>query len=163
MCLSILKAMGGRGAIVVDIDSAKREAALKAGALAAIDPAAADARQQIVAAAGGTLWSAIDYVGSSETVQLCIDSLTKGGTAIIVGLFGGAVTIPTPALPLRAMTVRGSYTGSLRELTELVALLREAPLPYVPSRIRPLEEANAALEDLRAGRVIGRQILRPSA
>ncbi|HUA53370.1 MAG TPA: alcohol dehydrogenase catalytic domain-containing protein, partial [Candidatus Sulfotelmatobacter sp.] len=40
MCLTILKAMGGHGAIVVDIDATKREAAQRAGALATIDGAA---------------------------------------------------------------------------------------------------------------------------
>jgi propanol-preferring alcohol dehydrogenase len=161
MCLSILKAMEGRGAIVLDIDADKRAAAMQIGALAAIDPAAPDARQQILTAAGGALWAAVDLVGSSSTVQLCIDCLTKGGALIVVGLYGGAVTIPTPYLPLRALTVRGSYTGSLAELKELVALVRRAPLPYVPMRVRPLDEANAALADLKAGRVIGRQVLGP--
>jgi D-arabinose 1-dehydrogenase-like Zn-dependent alcohol dehydrogenase len=161
ICLSILKAMNGRGAIVLDIDAGKRQAAMKGGALAAIDPAAPDAQQQIVAAAGGALWAAVDLVGSSSTVQLCMNCLTKGGTLIVVGLYGGAVTVPTPYLPLRALTLRGSYTGSLAELEELVALVRSHALPYVPTRMRPLDEANAALADLKAGRVIGRQVLGP--
>jgi D-arabinose 1-dehydrogenase-like Zn-dependent alcohol dehydrogenase len=161
MCLSILKAMKGRGAIVLDIDAAKREAAMKVGAVAAIDPASPDAQQQIVAAAGGALWAAIDLVGSSSTVQLCVNCLTKGGALIVVGLFGGDITIPTPYLPLRALALRGSYTGSLAELKELVALVRHAPLPYVPMRVRPLDEASAALADLKAGRVVGRQVLGP--
>ena len=33
----LLKAMGGKGAIVVDIDPVKRDAAMKAGAIATID------------------------------------------------------------------------------------------------------------------------------
>ena len=37
MALSLLKAMGGKGAIVVDIDARKREAAEQAGALATVD------------------------------------------------------------------------------------------------------------------------------
>ena len=37
MCVTILKAMGGKGAIVVDIDAKRRAAALEAGALAAVD------------------------------------------------------------------------------------------------------------------------------
>ena len=37
MCLSILKALGGKGAVVVDIDERKRRAALGSGALAAVD------------------------------------------------------------------------------------------------------------------------------
>jgi alcohol dehydrogenase, propanol-preferring len=40
MCVSILKAMGGKGAVVVDIDEKRREAPLAAGAIAAIDGAA---------------------------------------------------------------------------------------------------------------------------
>jgi len=87
--------------------------------------------------------------------------VTKGGTLIVVGLYGGAVTVPTPYLPLRALALRGSYTGSLGELKELVELVRNAPLPYVPTRVRPLDEANAALADLKAGKVIGRQVLGP--
>src|SRR5258707_253541 len=38
--LALLKAMGGFGAVVADIDPKKRDAALKAGALSATDPAA---------------------------------------------------------------------------------------------------------------------------
>ena len=45
MCLSLHQAMGGKGAIVVDIDPVKREAALKAGAQAAIDGSAAGRRK----------------------------------------------------------------------------------------------------------------------
>ena len=41
MALSLLKAMGGKGAIVVDIDARKREAAEAAGALATVDGKAA--------------------------------------------------------------------------------------------------------------------------
>ncbi|MGY4344369.1 D-arabinose 1-dehydrogenase-like Zn-dependent alcohol dehydrogenase [Bradyrhizobium sp. GM7.3] len=46
MALSLLKAMGGKGAIMVDIDAKKREAAEQAGALATVDPKAADALEQ---------------------------------------------------------------------------------------------------------------------
>ena len=47
MALSLLKAMGGKGAIVVDIDARKREAAEKAGALATVDGKAPDALEQL--------------------------------------------------------------------------------------------------------------------
>src|SRR5438270_375290 len=48
MALALLKAMGGVGAIVVDIDAAKRKAATAAGAIATVDGAAADAHKQII-------------------------------------------------------------------------------------------------------------------
>src|SRR5947208_2072152 len=55
MALSLLKAMGGKGAIVVDIDARKREAAEKAGALATVDGAAPDALEQLAGKAGGPI------------------------------------------------------------------------------------------------------------
>ncbi len=159
MCLLLLKAMKGRGAVVVDIDPAKRAAALKAGALAAVDGAAPDAVQAIREAVGGTVWTAIDLVGSRATAQLAIDCFGKGGKLIVVGLFGGDITLPLPSIPQRALTIEGSYVGSLAELRELLELVRREKVPPIPIRKRPLSEAYAALEDLKAGRVVGRAVL----
>ncbi len=107
MALSILKAMKGKGAVVVDIDPKKREAAKKAGALATIDGNAPDAIAQIQAATKTGVWSVVDFVGSGSTVKLGIDSITKGGTVVVVGLFGGDITISTPFIPMKAMTLAG--------------------------------------------------------
>ena len=60
------------------------------------------------------------------------------------------------------MTLQGSYTGSLAELKELVDLMRTAPLPLIPVQRRPLEQAYAALTDLKEGKVIGRTVLSPA-
>lgn len=161
MCIALHKAMGGHSAIAVDIDPAKREAAKQAGARAAIDGGAPDAVAQIVAATGGGAWAVIDLVGSSATVRLGVDSLIKGGKLIIVGLYGGDITLPLPPFPMRAITIQGSYVGSLTETAELIALVRRTGLPNVPVTARPLAEVNAALDDLRAGKVIGRVVLTP--
>ena len=101
----------------------------------------------------------LDFVGSGPTVNLAIASLIKGGTVVVVGLFGGEVTVPTPFLPMRAMTLRGSYVGSHAELAELLALVQRSGMPSVPIRTRPLDEVSDALADLRAGRVVGRVVL----
>src|ERR1700753_3975649 len=63
MTLALLKAMGGKGAIVVDIDAKKREAAEKAGALGSVDGNAPDAVAQIEAQDGGPIRAVIDLVG----------------------------------------------------------------------------------------------------
>jgi D-arabinose 1-dehydrogenase-like Zn-dependent alcohol dehydrogenase len=161
MCLALHKAMGGDAAIVVDVDPAKREAAHKGGAQTVIDGNAADAARQIVDATGGGVWAAIDLVGSSASARLGLDSLIKGGKLIIVGLYGGDITLPLPVLPMRAITLQGSYVGSLTEMTELLDLVRRTGLPPLPVATRPLAEVNAALADLRAGKVVGRVVLVP--
>jgi len=161
MCLALHKAMGGKAAIVVDIDPVKREAAKKRGAHITVDPSAADASKQILNATEGGTWAVIDLVGASRTAQLGLDSLRKGGKLIIVGLFGGDITVPTPSFPLRAITIQGSYVGSLQELKDLMALVGRTRADRIPITTRPHAEANAALEDLRAGRVVGRSVLIP--
>jgi propanol-preferring alcohol dehydrogenase len=162
MCVALHKAMGGHSAIVVDIDPAKREAAMKAGARAVIDGGAADAAKQIIAATNGGAWAVIDLVGSSATARLGIDSLIKGGKLIIVGLYGGDITLPLPPFPMRAITIQGSYVGSLTETAELIELVRRTGLPPVPVATRPLSDVNAVLGELRAGKVIGRVVLTPT-
>jgi propanol-preferring alcohol dehydrogenase len=161
MCLALLKALGGMGAVVADIDPRKREAALKAGALAAIDAGAADAVKQAQAAAKAPLGAAIDFVGAAPTARLGIDAIAKGGKYVIVGLFGGDITLSLPLLPMRAITVQGSYVGSLAEMKELLALVATGKVPPVPISERRLSDANAVLEELKAGRIIGRAVLMP--
>ena len=163
MCLALHKAMGGHSAIVVDIDPVKRAAAKTAGARQVIDGGARDAAQQIVAATNGGAWAAIDLVGSSGTARLAIDSLIKGGKLIVVGLYGGDITVPLPFFPMRAITLQGSYVGSLTEMAELLDLVRSVGLPPIPVATRPLAEVNAALDDLRAGKVVGRVVLTPAS
>jgi D-arabinose 1-dehydrogenase-like Zn-dependent alcohol dehydrogenase len=161
MCLAFLKEMGGSGAVVCDIDPKKRDLALRMGALAAIDNHAPDAMRQIAEAAKGPVWAVADFVGASDTVRLGIDCLTKGGKLVVVGLFGGEVTISTPFIPLKAMTMQGSYVGSLGDMAELLALVRRTGLPKIPVHTRPLAEATAVLRELKAGGILGRVVLTP--
>jgi D-arabinose 1-dehydrogenase-like Zn-dependent alcohol dehydrogenase len=163
MGVTLARKMGAKDVIIVDIDAGKRDAALKAGATKAVDGGAADAAAQIQKATGGGAWAVVDFVGSGATVNLAVASIIKGGTIVVVGLYGGDVTVPTPYLPLRAMTLRGSYVGSQSDMAELLDLVKRTGMPPVPIRTRPLEEVNATLNDLRAGKIVGRVVLTPAA
>ena len=161
MCIALLKAMGGKGAIVADIDPVKREAALQAGAIAVVDPLEAGAAQKVIAAAKGSLWGAIDLVDAPSSSQLGLDCLVKGGKLVIVGLYGGEITLSLLLIPMRAITLQGSYVGTPGELKELIDLVHKRRDAFVPTTTRPLSEANAALNDLKAGKLIGRTVLIP--
>jgi D-arabinose 1-dehydrogenase-like Zn-dependent alcohol dehydrogenase len=161
MAFSLVQALGGFGAIVVDIDPTKREAALNTGAIAAVDPRDADAVAQIQAAAPDGLLAAIDFVGSTSTAELMISALARGGTYIAVGLYGGELTMPLPFLPMRALTLQGSYTGSLPELTELMALARSGKIAAPPVQTAPMADINSVMSDLRAGKIVGRTVVVP--
>jgi alcohol dehydrogenase, propanol-preferring len=161
MALSLLKAMGGKGAIVVDIDARKREAAEKAGALATVDGGAPDALEQLAKKAGGPIRAVIDLVGNAKTTQLGFDCLTKGGKLVLVGLFGGGAPWALPLIAMKAITIQGSYVGNLRETQELLDLVRAKKIAPIPVTPMPLAKANEALTDLQKGRLVGRAILTP--
>jgi alcohol dehydrogenase, propanol-preferring len=162
MCLALHQKMDGHSAIVVDIDPAKRAAAKKAGAVAVVDPKASDAADQLKKLTNGGAWAVIDLVGSSQSARLGYESLVKGGKYIIVGLYGGDLTVSLPPIPMRALTIQGSYVGSVPEMAELMDLVRRKGLPDVPVSTRPLKDVNAVHDELRAGKVVGRVVLTPA-
>jgi D-arabinose 1-dehydrogenase-like Zn-dependent alcohol dehydrogenase len=163
MCLALHQKMGGHSAIVVDIDPAKRDAALKGGAKAVVDGGAADAVDQIKRLTNGGAWGVIDLVGSSQSARVGCDSLAKGGKYVIVGLYGGDLTVSLPPIAMRAVTIQGSYVGSVPEMAELMELVKRTGLPDVPVATRPLSQVNEAMADLRAGKIVGRVVLQPAA
>lgn len=161
MAVLLAKALGSPGVIVIEPDEAKHAAALQAGAQAVFSPRQEGAMAQVRQAAGGAVWAVIDCVGSSQTVQAGMDLLTKGGQLVQIGLFGGHVDLPTPSMALRAITYQGTYVGNLRELQELMQLVKERNLQPVPSTCMHFSKAFTALLALEEGKAVGRQILTP--
>ena len=133
------------------------------GALAAVDPrdpaAVATVKAQTTDGAG-TL-ATIDLVGAGTSVQFALDCAARGGQIIVVGLIGGEITIPVPAIPQRALTLQGSYVGNLDELAALMKVVSAGTVGRIPTKTVPLAEANAALDALRGGQVVGRIVLQP--
>jgi alcohol dehydrogenase/propanol-preferring alcohol dehydrogenase len=156
--VGLARTLYGTGPIVADVDAAKRQAALEAGASAVVDPADPDARKKILAETGG-LASAIDFVGAEDSATFGLSLLRKGGRLMVVGLFGGSMALSLATLPLRAVSIVGVFTGSLPEFRELMALAREGKVKPAPLETRLLDEARQSLDDLRAGRIRGRVVL----
>jgi alcohol dehydrogenase len=160
MGLAFARALFPQPPIVADIDPAKREAALKAGAAAAYDPADPAARKALLKAAGG-VFGAVDFAGTDGSLTFAAGALAKGGKVVVTGLIGGTYTTPIAMFPLRAITIEGTMTGTLAEAEEMMALARAGKVPAVPIIERPLEAAQASLDDLRRGRIVGRVVLVP--
>jgi alcohol dehydrogenase len=158
MGLALARALFKTAPLVADIDAGKRAAALKAGAAAAFDPADPAARKAVMAATGG-VHGVCDFAGSEVSLAFSAGVLAKGGKVVVTGLIGGGYATPVAMFVLRAMTIEGVLTGTLTEAEELMALVRAGQIPAVPVAERLLAEAQAALDDLRAGRVVGRVVL----
>lgn len=159
MAMALAKSVLPNPIIAADIEPTKREAALKYGAVEAIEPDT-NAWKAVVARHGAAA-AAIDFVGAPATFGFGTAALRRGGKYIIVGLFGGKATLPLASLPLKPYSIIGSYVGRLDEARELIALLRKGAAPAPPMHERPLDQANSAIDDLRAGKVLGRVLLKP--
>jgi D-arabinose 1-dehydrogenase-like Zn-dependent alcohol dehydrogenase len=159
MGLSVLAAMGHRQVIACDIDDTKLEAALKVGATATVNLKTTPGAAELLKISGGGLSHMVDFVGAPATSQLALPALLKGGQLVVVGLFGGALPVPLPALAMREVSLRGSAVGTTAQIRELVQLVRDGRLKLPAVQVRPLAEAEAALRDLEAGRIIGRVVL----
>ena len=79
----------------------------------------------------------------------------------MVGLFGGSFTLPVPMFPLRALTIMGSYVGSTSEAAEMIALVKAGKIAPMPVEKRPLDQTSKSLDDLRAGKIVGRVVITP--
>jgi D-arabinose 1-dehydrogenase-like Zn-dependent alcohol dehydrogenase len=159
VCVSVLRAKGVKNIIACDIDAAKLEAAQKLGAKLTLDTRAPDAAQKLQALAMGSLAGAIDLVGMPATAALGLAALRKGGRFVLCGLYGGELVHPLPPFAQRAIGFVGSYVGNLQELKEVVALAKKKKLKPTPVTTRPAGEVTAILEDLKAGKVLGRVVL----
>jgi D-arabinose 1-dehydrogenase-like Zn-dependent alcohol dehydrogenase len=158
MGLALARAMYGGAPYVADIDAKKRDAALAAGALAAFDPADAGARKALLKASGG-IYAAIDFAGTDKSLNFATGVLAKGGKVVVTGLIGGAYSTAVAMFPLKAMTIEGTTTGTLKEARELIDLVRAKNIAAPPIAERPLAQAQATLDDLRAGKIVGRVVL----
>jgi alcohol dehydrogenase len=158
MGLALARAMYATAPLVADIDAAKRTAALAAGAAAAFDPADPTARKAVLAATGG-VHAVCDFAGSETSLAFATGVLTKGGKVVVTGLIGGGFSTAVAMFAIKAMTIEGILTGTLAEAQELLALVRSGTAVPIPIAERPLAQAQSALDDLRAGRVVGRAVL----
>ena len=158
MAIQIAISAMGIDPIVVDIDDSKLQAAQEIGVSQTFnssDPQTAKALRKVT----GGAYAVLDFVGAEASVNYGLGCLRKGGMLVIVGLYGGALNIPIPFIPMNARIIQGSYVGTPQDMAELMELVRAGKIAPIDIHERPLSEAGAALADLKAGKIQGRQVL----
>jgi D-arabinose 1-dehydrogenase-like Zn-dependent alcohol dehydrogenase len=161
MGVQFAKHMFGKGPLVADIDAGRLQAAMGAGAKAAYDTTDPDSLKKLMADTEGGALGVVDFVGSESSFAFATQAVRRGGKVVVVGLFGGGMSMPIAMFPIRALTIGGSYVGSLAEAEAMMEIVRAGKIDPIPVKEVPLSSANAVLEDLKAGKVIGRMVLVP--
>lgn len=155
--IAMLKAFGHRAIFSVDLNPDKLALARAAGAVAIEGGEGAGAR--ILAACGGPVPAAIDFVNYPATVKTDLEVLAKGGKLVLIGVGGGEYPVSLASFIFRAISIVGSNTGSLHDLRAVIALAQSGKL--APALVHTCDKDHAfeALMDLKAGRVEGRTVL----
>ena len=162
MAVQLAKAITNARIAIVDIDEKKLAEARRLGADETINSAAGDpvkGVKDITDNLGAE--TVIDFVNNGKTAPNSLNMLRKRGRLVMVGLFGGSLELNLPLVPLRAFTLTGAYTGKFADLVELVALAKMNKIQSLVSRKFTLDQANTALEELKAGKIIGRAVINP--
>ena len=161
MGLQFAKAMFPAAPLGAAVDDSKLQAAKGAGAHEVYNPKDPEAIKKVLADTNGGVPAAVDFVGSEASLKFATSIVRKGGQVVIVGLFGGGFSMPIPMFPMRALTIGGSYVGSLGETHEMMDLVKAGKIDPIPVSERPLGQGSQALDDLRKGSVMGRVVLKP--
>ena len=170
MAIQIAKAITKAKIICVDNDDKKFDTAKKMGAdyvintnvTGSISSGIGSPTDKIISICNGKgADSVIDFVNAPQTVRVALGILRKRGNLILVGLFGGSLEISLVTIPLKSITIQGAYTGNFDDMVELLDLARKGVINPVISKRYSLDEANTALEDLKARKIIGRAVINP--
>ncbi|MCF2129497.1 Zn-dependent alcohol dehydrogenase [Strepomyces sp. STD 3.1] len=152
---------GASRIVAVDIDGAKLRTARRLGATDTVNASQVNTVRGLKAAVPEGLDYVFDAIGKITTTEQAIASLGQGGAAVIVGLPPAGFTARFDPLALAEANQRvlGSNYGSgdpQQDIPHLVDLYLDGRLDLdsMISARRPLDEAQAALDDLAAGRTL---------
>ena len=151
-----------RGAVVIAVSrsSARRTAALSAGAADAVD------LQELPAAVGRLSGGqgadvVLELAGVRATLDLAVQVLGRRGRLVLVGYSADLLTVSPLALVVAEQRVLSSVGNTYAELVAAVHLGGSGQLLPPVAATLPLAEVETALDLLRAGNVPGRVVLQP--
>jgi D-arabinose 1-dehydrogenase-like Zn-dependent alcohol dehydrogenase len=160
MGLSFAQAMFKQPISVADLNPAAREAALKGGAAVAYDPSETDVARRIVKETEGGFDEIVDFAGNEKSMAFAVSAVARGGKIVVSGLMGGNFSLPMVQWIYKRMTIEGFMVGTLAEGHELMALARGGKIKPTPMREEPMGDVQKWIDALRAGKVVGRIVLK---
>jgi alcohol dehydrogenase len=157
--LAFATAMFKQPITVADLSEGARESALKNGAAAAYDPSEPDVVKRILKETDGGFDAIVDFAGNEKSMNFAVSSVARGGKIVVSGLMGGQFTLPMVQWIYKRMTIEGFMTGTLEEAREMIALAQSGRVKPTPMKEEPMRDVQKWIEQLRAGRVVGRIML----
>lgn len=140
--VKMLEIAGANPIIVLDLDEMKLQLAKEFGATHTFHSADPKLSEKIAEQTKNRgAYFGFEVVGISETVNLCINSLRKGGTAVLVGNLKPEVTIPLQKVVTTELSLLGScaINGEYELVLDLLAS-GKISVDKMISAVAPLSE-----------------------
>lgn len=152
--------LAGGLVVGVDVEDAKLAMATELGADHVVNARVEDPVAAVQALGGADV--AVALAVSAASFDQAFRSLRRGGRLVCVGLpaDGAAMAVPIFDLVLGGKSVIGSIVGTRQDLADVFAL-HAAGRTRVITVERQLDEVNESMDDVLAGRVPARVVLRP--
>jgi zinc-binding alcohol dehydrogenase/oxidoreductase len=153
-----LAAQAGARVLVTSSSAEKIERARELGAADGVLYTEGDWPEAVRELAGGGVDLVLDSIGT--TWQDSLRCLRRGGRLAVFGGTGGPlVELDVRALYLNWLSILGTAMGSARDFAGLLRMVDEGTWRPAIDSVRPLPEADAAHERLRAGEHFGKLVL----
>jgi propanol-preferring alcohol dehydrogenase len=164
MALQFLIATTDARLTAVDVDAARLEFAAQLGAAHGVRSGAHAAEEILEANAGRKVDVVFDFVGSQATVDLAAQVTGRGGAIVVTGGGGGRLCLTAEMgagrAPDREVAIVHTFGGTREDLVGALALAEAGRVRTAIERFG-LSEAARALDELEAGRILGRAVLVP--
>jgi threonine dehydrogenase-like Zn-dependent dehydrogenase len=115
-----------------------------------------DGVDAVVAAAGGQVDVVLQCVGDPSMDRFAIDVAGFRARVVMVGASLARFSLAATDLIWRELALLGSRAFTPRDIADVVDLVRAGALTtaHLTSNVRPMAEAQLALDDLRRGSVL---------
>ncbi|MFH9001984.1 NAD(P)-dependent alcohol dehydrogenase [Streptomyces afghaniensis] len=160
LAVQILRATTGSRVLAVDVREDALALAERSGADFGTLVRADTARVLRARTGGAGVDAVLDFVGTTQTLELAVGILRPGGELAVVGSGGGRLTVYKPGVLPPGFRLSLPFWGTRPELAEVVALAGSGAI-HVETERFPLSAAPEAIDRLRRGRVRGRAVLVP--
>src|SRR5260370_323965 len=103
---------------------------------------------------------AVDLAANEKWMACAVGVVARGGKTVVSGLMGGNLSLPRVQWIYKRMTIEGFMVGTLAEANELMALARAGKIKPTPMKEEPMGDVQKWIDELRAGKVVGRIVLK---
>lgn len=144
LAVIVLKGLGAKQIIAVDVDANRLAMANKFGAGVLINPREGNVHEQILAATEGKGADiSYDMTGLESTLLQCIEDTRDNGYIVMVGNVARTLAFPLQKVILKQLKLHGSCAsaGEYDRCLELIAS-GKAPVEEMVSKCAPLAEGN---------------------